>query len=113
MNTWQTWLTLLGMGAVTFAIRMSFILLPADAKVPPMLKRALVYVAAAVLPALIAPDVLLRGTVTATINGWGFDALRLAAAILAGIVAWKTRSVFATLGTGLGALLLMRCFLLP
>jgi branched-subunit amino acid transport protein len=113
MNTWQTWLALLGMGAVTFAIRMSFIVLAADAKVPPMVKRALVYVAAAVLPALIAPEVLLRGTVTTMVNGWGFDALRLAAAILAGIVAWKTQSVFATLGAGMGVLLLLRHFLLP
>jgi branched-subunit amino acid transport protein len=113
MNTWQTWLTLVGMGAVTFAIRMSFILLPADAKVPELLKRSLIYVAAAVLPALIAPDVLLRGTVTTMIGGWGFDAMRLAAALLAGVVAWKTRSVFATLATGLGALILMRYLLSP
>ncbi|MBL8517848.1 MAG: AzlD domain-containing protein [Betaproteobacteria bacterium] len=112
MNTWQTWLTLIGMGAVTFAIRMSFILLPPDIRVPLLLKRALAYVAAAVLPALIAPDVLLRGTVTMTVGSWGFDAMRLFAALLAAAVAWKTRSVFATLATGLGALLVMRHWML-
>jgi branched-subunit amino acid transport protein len=109
MNTWQVWLTVIGMGVVTLAVRMSFILLPADARVPELLKRSLVYIGAAVLPALVMPDVLFRGQVGA----YGFDPLRLVAAILAGLVAWRTRSIFATLATGLGALLLMRHFLSP
>ena len=107
MNTWQIWLTIIGMGAVTLAVRMSFILLPPDARVPELLKRSLVYIAAAVLPALVMPDVLFRGQM----NEHGFDPLRLVAAVLAGLVAWWTRSIFATLATGLGALLLMRHFL--
>ncbi len=104
MNTWQLWLTVIGMGIVTLAARMSFILLPADARVPELLKRALGYIAAAVLPALVMPDVLFRGEVAAH----GFDPLRLIAAILAGFVAWWTRSVLATLASGMGALLLLR-----
>lgn len=104
MNTWQVWLTVIGMGVVTLAVRMSFILLPADARVPELLKRSLAYIAAAVLPALVMPDVLFRGEVGPN----GFDPLRLVAAILAGLVAWWTRSIFATLAIGLGSLLLMR-----
>lgn len=107
MNTWQIWLTVIGMGVVTLAARLSFILLPADARVPELLKRSLVYIAAAVLPALIMPDVLFRGQV----GEHGFDPLRLIAAILAGMVAWWTRSIFATLATGLGMLLLLRYLL--
>jgi len=109
MNTWQIWLTIIGMGVVTLAVRMSFILLPADARVPELLKRSLVYIAAAVLPALVMPDVLFRGQ----LGAHGFDPLRLVAAILAGLVAWRTRSIFATLAAGLGALLLMRHLLSP
>lgn len=109
MNNWEVWLTVIGMGIVTLAIRMSFILLPADARVPELLKRSLVYIAAAVLPALVMPDVLFRGQ----LGVHGFDPLRLIAAILAGLVAWRTRSIFATLFAGLGALLLMRHLLSP
>lgn len=109
MNTWQIWLTVIGMGVVTLAVRMSFILLPADARIPELVKRSLVYIAAAVLPALVMPDVLFRGQV----GDHGFDPLRLIAAIVAGLVAWRTRSIFATLATGLGMLLLMRHLLAP
>lgn len=109
MSSWQLWLTVIGMGVVTLAARMSFILLPADARVPELLKRSLGYIAAAVLPALVMPDVLFRGEVGAH----GFDPLRLIAAILAGLVAWWTRSIFATLATGLGTLLLLRQLLSP
>lgn len=109
MSTWQIWLTVIGMGVVTLAVRMSFILLPPDARVPELVRRSLVYIAAAVLPALVMPDVLFRGQV----GDYGFDPLRLIAAILAGLVAWWTRSIFATLATGLGMLLLMRHLLAP
>lgn len=109
MSTGQLWLTVIGMGIVTLAARMSFILLPADARAPDLLKRSLVYIAAAVLPALVMPDVLFRGEV----GPHGFDPLRLIAALLAGLVAWSTRSVFATLATGLGALLLLRHLVTP
>lgn len=104
MSTWQLWLTFIGMGVVTLAVRLSFIVLPADARIPELLKRSLGYIGAAVLPALVVPDVLFRGEV----GPQGFDAFRLAAAALACLVAWRTHSIAATLISGLGTLLLLR-----
>lgn len=109
MNSWQLWLTVVGMGVVTLAARLSFILLPAEARVPALLRRSLGYIAAAVLPALVVPDVLFRGEV----GMHGFDPLRLVAAILAAVVAWWTRSILATLVAGLGTLLFLRHLFTP
>ena len=53
-------MTIIFCGLVTLAVRASFIVLPPDTQVPVWLRSGLKYVAAAVLPALIAPDVLFR-----------------------------------------------------
>ena len=54
------WITVICAGAVTLGVRASFMVLPADTQVPAWLMGSLKYVAVAVLPALIAPDVLFR-----------------------------------------------------
>jgi branched-subunit amino acid transport protein len=46
------WLAILGMAAVTFLVRMSFLLLPPEVETPALLRRALRYVPAAVLTAI-------------------------------------------------------------
>ena len=102
------WLIIIGMGIVTFATRASFIFLPPHTRIPGNLQRALKYVAAAVLPALIVPDVLFHGA-NAMLP---FDALRLVAALAGGLVAWRTRSMIATIIAGMATLLLLK-FLLP
>ena len=43
------WYTLAGMACVTYLLRASFLLLPPGVETPPLLKRALRYVPAAVL----------------------------------------------------------------
>lgn len=85
------WLTLLGMAAVTFALRAAFLLLPPGTETPPLLKRALRYVPAAVLTAIWAPEVLVQNE-------------QLPAGVVAIAVAWRWRMTFATIVAGLLAL---------
>jgi branched-subunit amino acid transport protein len=85
------WATLLGMAAVTFVLRASFLVLPPGIETPPLLRRALRYVPAAVLTAIWAPEVLLQNE-------------QLPAGAVAVLVAWRWRMTFATIIAGLLAL---------
>ena len=87
------WLTVIGMALVTYALRASFLLLPPHVETPPLLRRALRYVAAAVLTAIWAPEVVLSP---------GYE--QLAAGAVAIAVAWRWRRTFATIVAGLAAL---------
>lgn len=98
------WITVICAGAVTLGVRASFMVLPADTQVPAWLMGSLKYVAAAVLPALIAPDVLFRD---APPGEW-LNAYRIIAALIATVFALKTRSVFGTLIVGMVALWLLK-----
>lgn len=93
-------LTILGMGLITFTIRVALFLLPAGAQLPEWLLRALRYVPAAVLSAIIAPELLMPGGV--------FDLSlgneRLLAGVVAILVAWRTRNVLLTVIAGMGVL---------
>jgi branched-subunit amino acid transport protein len=103
MNGW-TLFAVLGMGIVTLALRASFLFLPPDTRLPELFERGLRYIAAAVLPALIIPDVIFSGPAAQGV----LDPLRMVAAVAAGLIAWWTRSVLATLAVGLGTLLLLK-----
>jgi len=87
------WLTLAGMALVTFALRASFLLLPPRLETPPLLRRALRYVPAAVLTAIWAPELVLSP---------GYE--QMAAGAVAIAVAWRWRVTFATILAGLAAL---------
>ena len=104
MNGIDVWLTIIFCGLVTIAVRASFIVLSAETQVPNWLHCGLKYVAAAVLPALIAPDVLFRDLQTDDV----LNVYRIIAAMLAGLVAYKTKSTLATLITGMTVLLLLK-----
>lgn len=94
------WLTLLGMGLITYAIRLSFILLWGRVAVPTVVQRALRFVPPAVLAAIIFPEVL-RPT-----GEWNFSPAnpRLAAALVAALIAWRTRSALLTIAAGMAVL---------
>jgi branched-subunit amino acid transport protein len=85
------WLILLGMAAVTFALRASVLVLPPGVELPAFLRRALRYVPAAVLTAIWAPEVLVQNE-------------QLPAGAVAIAVAWRWRLTFATIIAGLLAL---------
>ncbi|WP_115863872.1 AzlD domain-containing protein [Halorussus litoreus] len=95
------WLAILAAGVGTFALRVSFVaMFERFDEVPPGVERALRFVPAAVLSALVAPQVL------AADGGVALSAAnpRLLAGALALAVAWRTEDVFATLVAGMGAL---------
>lgn len=99
MTRAELWLLFAAMGAVTVALRGSFLLLQDRLALPPLLRRSLAFVPPAVLAALVTPSLFARSGV-----GLGpFDA-RLVAGALAILVAWRTKSVLATLLVGMGVL---------
>ncbi|HYE38886.1 MAG TPA: AzlD domain-containing protein [Ramlibacter sp.] len=94
------WLSLAGMAAVTYLLRASFLLLPPHVGTPPLLRRTLRFVPAAVLTAIWAPELLLRDQVLFLSLGNE----RLLAGFVAIAVAWRWRTTSATIAAGLAAL---------
>jgi branched-subunit amino acid transport protein len=96
------WVIMVIGGALTYLTRLSFLGILGRWEAPAWVKRALRFVPPAVLSAIIFPEVLIR-------DG-SFDPLnpRLAAAILAGFVAWRTRSPVMTIVVGMAALLVIQ-----
>lgn len=94
------WLAILGMAALTFGQRASFLLLPERIQLPALLRTSLRYVPAAVLTAIWAPELLLQNGVLAL--GPGNE--RLLAGMVAVAVAWRFRVTFGTILAGLAAL---------
>lgn len=92
--------TILVMGIVTYAIRLSMFLLYGRLQLPEWLMRSLNYVPAAVLTAIIAPELFLPGgTLDISVGN-----LRLIAGLVAVVVAWRTRNVLLTVLAGMGTL---------
>lgn len=106
MNTALMALTILGMGLITYAIRLSLFLLPERVTLAPWLLRALRYVPAAVLSAIIIPELLLPGG--ALDMSPGND--RLLAGLIAILVAWRTRNVFLTVVAGMVILWFLQAY---
>jgi branched-subunit amino acid transport protein len=99
----STWATIVLAGIGTFAMRASFIA-AADrlAYVPPRVQRLLRQIppaalASLVLPALVRPEGHLDLTHP-----------RFIAGIAAGLVAWRTKNVLATLVVGMGLVVLLQ-----
>lgn len=92
------WSILGGAALGTLMLRASFITFLGDREMPDTLTRALRYVPAAVLAALVAPAVLQPE------GQFDLTNLRLPAAIVAGLVAWRTRNMAYTLVVGMVAL---------
>jgi branched-subunit amino acid transport protein len=94
------WLAMIFSGLVTYATRLSFILMWERLAVPPLLRRALRFVPVAVLTAIIFPEVLLP----AGSLDLGLGNARLLAGLLAVVVAWRTKNVVWTILAGMLAL---------
>jgi branched-subunit amino acid transport protein len=96
----EIWLIIVLGGLATYLTRMSFIVLIPPDRLPEALRRALRFVPAAVLSALILPDLLLReGALSINLANH-----RLLAGIIAAVVAWRTRNTWLTIGAGMLAL---------
>jgi branched-subunit amino acid transport protein len=101
------WLTIIGMGLVTYAIRLTPILALERLPMPPRLRQALRFVPAAVLSAIVFPELFRPG-------GGPFDLSlgndRLLAGALAIVIAWLSRNVLVTIAGGLLALWALQSF---
>lgn len=96
----STWLIILGMGLVTYAIRLSLIALLGRMDVPPLVRRGLRFVPPAVLSAIIFPELLRpAGALDVSLGN-----VRLLAGILATLVAWRTKNILLTIAVGMAAL---------
>ena len=100
MNLTTIWVILIGMALVTMGERLSFMGLLAGRRIPDLLLRALRFVPAVALTAIVVPDLLYR-------NGSLVDPLtnlRLMAALVAAVVAFRTKNVLLTIGAGMSVL---------
>lgn len=91
------WLSVIGMGLITFSIRLSLILLWERVNVPPAIQQALRFVPAAVLSAIILPELLQPGGQLDI----SFGNARLLAGLVAMVVAWRTKNVLFTIAAGM------------
>ena len=96
----SVWLIMLGMGIVTYLSRLSLIASIGRISVPPVMQRALRFVPPAVLTAIIFPELLRPGgNLDLSLGN-----LRLAAGIVAVVVAWRSKNVLLTIAVGMAAL---------
>jgi len=101
------WLTMILAGLLTYGIRLSFIALRGRITVPDWFQRALRFVPAAVLSAIIVPGLFDRaGTLDFSVRN-----PQLWAGILAIAVAWRTKNVLLTIAAGMLALLALQLIL--
>ena len=101
------WLLILAVGLITYATRLSFIVLLDRMDVPEWFTRALRFVPAAVLSAIIAPELV-------SYNGALDLSLRnpqLLSGVLAVLVAWRTKSIFLTILAGMAAYLILQAII--
>jgi len=98
--TLKLWVVIVIVGALNYMSRLSFIAFFARRHVPPLLARALKYVPAAMLTALIVPMIVPAGPVTVA---W-ITTPKVIAAVAAGIAAFATRNTLLTLGVGMTTL---------
>ena len=100
----NTWLAILGVGVVTFLTRASFLLFANPHKFPHAFRVALVFVAPAVLAAIVAPGLfIVDGALDFT-----FSNPRWVAGLAALAVAARTRNAVAALAAGMATLWLLQ-----
>jgi branched-subunit amino acid transport protein len=95
----HVWIAIAVCGAIVLMFRASFVVFARPDRFPPWLRIALTYVPAAVIAALVVPGlVLMPGTQELRFGP------RLFAGMLALALAWRTRSMVATMVGGMLAL---------
>ena len=104
MSTVTLWIAVAGAGAITFALRLSFIALLGRIEIPVLLSRALRFVPAAVFTAVVVPLLFcVEGAVEVSLGNE-----RLLAGLAAVLIAWRTRSVPLTLAGGMATLWILQ-----
>lgn len=97
MRTLPVWLFFVALAAGTYALRLSFIYLFGKVEMPDWLRRALRFVPASVLAALVFPALIYpNGALDLSLGN-----VRLLAGIGGALVAWKTKNVLWTIAVGM------------
>lgn len=104
MDDAAVWLTIAGMGAVTYVPRLLPLLLLTTRTLPRPVVLWLRYVPVAVLAAMLLPSLVLRGGQV----DLALDNLFLGAAIPTFLVAWRRRSMFGAVIVGMLVVALAR-----
>lgn len=99
-STLEIWGLIVGLGLGTFVLRFSFLGLVGERKLPVWLLRHLRYTPVAVLPGLMAPQILFPAA-----TGGETDPVRLAAAAVTLVVGMRTGNVLWSIGAGAGLLM--------
>jgi branched-subunit amino acid transport protein len=98
------WLIIIGMGVITYTIRLSMIVMSGQVQLSDQLQRALRYVPPAVLSAIILPErVQPGGTLDISLGNE-----RLLAGLIAIVVAWYTQNMIWTVAIGMITLWLLQ-----
>ena len=100
MSTFAIWSLFIAVGAGTFTLRFLFIYLFGKVDMPDWLRRALRFVPAAALAALVFPAL----THPAGTLDLSFMNFRLLAGLGGALVAWRTRNVLLTIVVGMALL---------
>ena len=100
----KAWLVMIPGGLITFGIRFSFIYVFGRYEIPETIRRALRLVPAAVLSAIIFPELFIQ----ADRFNMSFGNERLIAGLIAALVAWFSKNILLTLVSGMTALLLFQ-----
>ena len=106
MSSAAFWLLLLAIGLGTFLERFSFIYLFGKIEMPDWLRRALRFVPASVLAALVFPAL----THPAGVLDLSLGNFRLLAGLAGAVVAWRTHNVLLTLVAGMLVLWALQAF---
>lgn len=98
------WLIIIGMGVITYTIRLSMILMSGKVQLNDQLQGALRYVPPAVLSAIIVPEMIQPGgTLDISLGNE-----RLLAGLIAIVVAWYTQNMIWTVAIGMITLWLLQ-----
>jgi branched-subunit amino acid transport protein len=104
MSATSVWLLFLAIGLGTFSLRFSFIYLFGKIQMPDWLRRALRFVPAAVLAALVFPALTHPvGHLDLSLHNF-----RLLAGLGGALVAWRTRNVLITIAVGMALLWILQ-----
>lgn len=104
MSTLSIWLLFLAIGVGTVLMRISFIYLFGRLEMPDWLRRALRFVPASVLAALVFPAL----THPAGVFDLSLGNVRLLAGLAGALVAWRTRNVLLTIAAGMTVLWILQ-----
>ncbi len=92
------WVVIVVVGTLNYLSRLSFIAVFAKVEMPRLVARALRFVPAAMLMAIVVPSVVFSAPGALAFS---YTNPKLVAAVAAAAVAWRTRNGMATMGVGM------------